>query len=185
VFQLWKPIKRSPGFKSFAFKRVNVYRYAAGMSKRDLASQGTGDVAPLYHGSSVAFGGRHDHGERGPPPAPLASLTANVTRWQASVQPGARVYDELGLPSFEAPGEGGKRYYYFQSAKKIADEADVPLLPAPAPEAGVVARLVGPRPPELCRALRMPMRRVAVAAPRRPELPAPPPPPPQSHHRGD
>ena len=36
-------------------------------------------------------------------------LTANVTRWQASVQPGARVYDELGLPSFEAPGEGGKR----------------------------------------------------------------------------
>jgi hypothetical protein len=162
-----------------------VYRYAAGMSKRDLASQGTGDVAPLYHGSSVAFGGRHDHGERGPPPAPLASLTANVTRWQASVQPGARVYDELGLPSFEAPGEGGKRYYYFQSAKKIADEADVPLLPAPAPEAGVVARLVGPRPPELCRALRMPMRRVAVAAPRRPELPAPPPPPPQSHHRGD
>jgi hypothetical protein len=101
------------------------------------------------------------------------------------MKPGARVYHGLGLPSFEAPGEGGKRYYYFQSAKRVADEADVPLLQAPAFEAGVVARLVGPRPRELCSALQQRTRRVELVAPRRPELPMPPPPPPQSQHRSD
>ena len=162
-------------------KEMQKKKLQAGRSKREVMSQAQG-AAPLNLGPNIAFGGKHDFGEKGPPPAPPASLAANVTRWQASAQPGARVYDDMGLPAFEAPGEGGKRYYYFQAAKTIADECDVPLLPAPAPEAGIVAHLVGPRSSELCGALRQPMKQVVVVPPRRPELPVPPPPPPQSHH---
>jgi hypothetical protein len=73
----------------------------AGFSARDkhglqAAFEDSGALKPLMLGSQLAFGGRHEHGASGPPKAAPLAITANVTRWQASLESGARVYDALG-----------------------------------------------------------------------------------------